>query len=395
MSDGLKINRAVKVGFVINFTHDKWLGGYNIILNLIKSLNFLKNKKIEPVLIVNTKFKKKFINQAGKIKFIKSDFFNNENLFNRILNKISIFFLGRSNKYENFFKKNGISILSHTLLPLGKNSSIKSFPWIPDFQYLHYPENFSFKNRIMKTINVIFCSIHSTNIILSSNDVKKDIKKISYKAFERSKINRFVFEVPEKKNILNIKNLRNKYKIPSKFFYLPNQYWVHKNHFLVLKALKKIIIKNKSIIIISTGYTDDHRSKGYFNEVLSFIKENNLQSNYRHLGVLPYADVMSLMFYCVAVLNPSKFEGWSSSVEQAKSMGKKIILSNIGVHKEQNPLRGIYFNANNFKELSSILIQTWKNYDEKKEKKFINNAYKLQKEMLIEYAKQYQKIILK
>ena len=76
-------------------------------------------------------------------------------------------------------------------------------------------------------------------------------------------------------------------------------------------------------------------------------------------------------------------------------MGKKIILSNIGVHKEQNPLRGIYFNANNFKELSSILIQTWKNYDEKKEKKFINNAYKLQKEMLIEYAKQYQKIILK
>ena len=31
----------------------------------------------------------------------------------------------------------------------------------------------------------------------------------------------------------------------------------------------------------------------------------------------------------------------------------------------------------------------------KKEKKFINNAYKLQKEMLIEYAKQYQKIILK
>jgi len=112
------------------------------------------------------------------------------------------------------------------------------------------------------------------------------------------------------------------------------------------------------------------------------------------LGLVPYEDVMSLMYHSVAILNPSKFEGWSSSVEQAKSMGKKIVLSNIIVHKEQNPKRGIYFNPNNFNKLCSIMIKTWKNYNVKKENKFINAAYKNLNKRLIKYAEEYQKIIL-
>jgi hypothetical protein len=246
----------------------------------------------------------------------------------------------------------------------------------------------------MKTLNTIICSYHSTNIILSSHDVKNDIKKISERAFKKSKINQFVFEVPAKRNILDINILKQKYNIPKKFFYLPNQYWIHKNHFLVLQSLKKTIVKDKSIVVISTGYADDHRSKGHFKKIERYIEKNNLSDNYRYLGVVPYNEVMSLLFHSVAVINPSKFEGWSSSVEQAKSMGKKIILSNIGVHKEQNPYRGIYFNKNNFNKLSSILIQVWKNYNKKKEKKFINNAYKLQKKRLLQYAIQFEKIIL-
>ena len=100
------------------------------------------------------------------------------------------------------------------------------------------------------------------------------------------------------------------------------------------------------------------------------------------------------MFNSVSLINPSKFEGWSSSVEQAKSMGKKIILSNINVHKEQNPRRGIYFEPNNFNKLSLIMIKVWKNFSAKEENKFINIAYKNLKKRLIKYAENYQKIIL-
>ena len=60
---------------------------------------------------------------------------------------------------------------------------------------------------------------------------------------------------------------------------------------------------------------------------------------YKILGVVPYNDLLSLMAYSIAVINPSKSEGWSSTVEQAKSYGKMILLSDLDVHLEQNPKR--------------------------------------------------------
>ncbi len=387
----------IKVGFVINFGHQNWLGGFNVITNLIKALYLLPDRKVEPILIINKKFKIKKINEVKNIKYIKSDLFFNQSLLNRLYNKFLIKFFGKSIIYDKFFISHKIDVLSHTLLPLGKNSFIKSLPWIPDFQYIHYPKLLSLKNRIMKNINVKLCAQHSTRIILSSFDVKKDIKNLSLKGFKKSDVNSFVFNIPSKKKILSITNLKKKYKIQSKYFYLPNQYWIHKNHFLVLRSLKQILKsqRNKSILVISTGYAGDHRNLNYFNEIEDYIKKNELSNNYRYLGVVPYKDVMSLMFHSIAIINPSKFEGWSSTVEQAKSMGKKIILSNINVHREQNPKRGIYFNPNNYNKLTSIMINIWKNYNKRVENKFNKIAYKNLKPRLIKYARNYQKIILK
>ena len=117
------------------------------------------------------------------------------------------------------------------------------------------------------------------------------------------------------------------------------------------------------MLVISTGHSEDHRNKSYFNKIMNFINDNNLQDNYKYLGVVPFNEVLSFIYHSIALIHPSKFEGRSSSVEQAKSMGKKIILSNIAIHKEQNPARGIYFNPDKFLELSSIMVKTWNKYN--------------------------------
>ena len=59
---------------------------------------------------------------------------------------------------------------------------------------------------------------------------------------------------------------------------------------------------------------------------------------------MPYIDLMSLMFYSIAVINPSFSEGWSNTVEQAKAMRKKTIISNITVHREQKIVILFYLN---------------------------------------------------
>ena len=85
-----------------------------------------------------------------------------------------------------------------------------------------------------------------------------------------------------------------------------------------------------------------------------------MRNNYKYLGTLPYLDVMSLIYHAKAIINPSLFEGWSSTVEQAKAYNKKIILSNINVHIEQKPENAIFFDPKNSKDLSKILMKVCK-----------------------------------
>ena len=101
------------------------------------------------------------------------------------------------------------------------------------------------------------------------------------------------------------------------------------------------------------------------------------------------------MYNSIGVINPSKFEGCSSSVEQSKSMGKKIILSNINIHKEQNPVYSYYFKPNNYKQLAKILVNISKNYNRKSDLSSINKAYRNLNHRLKDYALKYQNKVLK
>jgi hypothetical protein len=54
-------------------------------------------------------------------------------------------------------------------------------------------------------------------------------------------------------------------------------------------------------------------------------------------------------------VQPSKSEGWSTVVEDARGLGKRILLSDIDVHREQDPPRAGYFRPDDAKELAARL----------------------------------------
>jgi hypothetical protein len=58
----------------------------------------------------------------------------------------------------------------------------------------------------------------------------------------------------------------------------------------------------------------------------------------------------------LAIIQPSLFEGWSSVVEDAKSMNQNLIVSSLNVHKEQLGNQAYYFNPNNENELINQII---------------------------------------
>ncbi|NEQ25188.1 MAG: glycosyltransferase family 4 protein, partial [Microcoleus sp. SIO2G3] len=61
----------------------------------------------------------------------------------------------------------------------------------------------------------------------------------------------------------------------------------------------------------------------------------------------------------LAVLQPSFFEGWSTTVEEAKSLGKRMILSAFSVHREQNPPQSVFFNPHEPQSLADALVRAF------------------------------------
>lgn len=369
----------LKIAFVINFSKNSWAGGYLFFDNLISFLiKYKKNVKIS--VITDSKKNLKYLTSKSKVQILETNIVSHKINLKRIIDKVLIIIFGKSFFLEKFLINNKIDVLSHHTY-CGRKSIIRSYPWFPDFQHLRFPKNFSFKNRLFRNLNVYLSSKHSNKIILSSKDVKKDIKKISPEAFRKSYIINHTNKVVSQKKLLSITKLRKKYNISKNFFLLPNHYWVHKNHIIVLKALN--YLSDKNIQVVSTGMLSDHRNRNYIDKIRNYINFNNLNQNYKILDLVPFEDLCSLMKNSLAVINPSFSEGWGNSADQARILGKPCILSNIPVHLELNYKYAHYFNPNDYKELAKLLnflikkkIKISFKDNSFKEKEYINNYLK-------------------
>ena len=84
-----------------------------------------------------------------------------------------------------------------------------------------------------------------------------------------------------------------------------------------------------------------------------------MQDCFLFLGLIPRDDVQGLMEISVAVVNPSLFEGWSTTVEEAKALGVPLVLSRWKCTLSKRATRLPYFAATSIPEASSALIKVW------------------------------------
>ena len=92
---------------------------------------------------------------------------------------------------------------------------------------------------------------------------------------------------------------------------------------------------------------------------LEFIEDNELSGVIHILGLLPRLDQIQLMRAAAAIVQPSLFEGWSTVVEDVRALGKRVFLSDIPVHREQQPPGAIYFQPDAPNTLAKGIAEVW------------------------------------
>lgn len=382
----------IRVGFAIDSVNHSWLGGVNYFKNLLEAIVALPGGKIEPVILAGKHTSEDLLNCFPLVRKIHTGMLDAGAPYSRF-RKVWFRLTGHDYLFERWLVRNHIDVLSHSGC-LGESSGLPTISWIPDFQHLHLTEYFSHEEIMNRNNHFKRLCRYSSCIILSSYVAKKDLLKFFPECKARVEVLQFPSCMLKRTNIESLAALENRYCFSAPYFHLPNQFWKHKNHALVIEALKLLKKRGKNILILSTGNTNDLRQPHYFDELMDYARNSGVLDNFRVLGMVPYADLISVMYHAVGVINPSIFEGWSTTVEESKSTGKKVILTDIPVHREQNPDRGLFFDKNNASELAELMFRTLLNHDKEFDLKSSENALSKIPDRQEAFAKTYETIIL-
>lgn len=228
----------------------------------------------------------------------------------------------------------------------------RELQWIPDFQDVDLPSFFSRSERDARSSQILEAISRGACFYVSSSHASY----VGLKAYPQMKI---------LGSVRFARNPRATYKsrqphtfscdrcLTHGFIYWPSQWWRHKNHLQVIQSL----IEQPSSLplhIVMSGNQSDYRWPRYVDEVLAAVKRCN---EIHPLGQVKEPEREWLLKNCSFLFNPSLYEGWSTTVEEAIFYGKAVLASRIPSILEQTvgypSLR--LFNPNDYSEILELL----------------------------------------
>ena len=150
-----------------------------------------------------------------------------------------------------------------------------------------------------------------------------------------------------------------RYGVEDRFLLVVNQFWQHKNHDAVVEAcglLKQRHGDCPQVVMIGLPIDDRDPSGRYISNLMAKIAAYRLEGRVKMLGFVPSADRDDLFRTCTALVQPSRFEGWNTSIEDAKAIGLPVIASDLAVHREQlaDPIG--FFDCDDVERLADLML---------------------------------------
>jgi glycosyltransferase involved in cell wall biosynthesis len=351
------------------------------VVNVIKTLKLVEDA-IRPELIIwhNGKSPLKEITDIDypyiKFQNIKTTSFRLKKLLYLMLHKIKLHsILSYNGKYDYLFCASPEAFSSITK---------KQIYWKADFQENYYPQYFK-PNEIdyVKQYFAHVSNLPKALLLFSSNDAKNDFQKFYPGFTNQIYIYRFISHLSSTSN-LSFDEIKKRFTIDKPYFIVCNQFWPHKNHRVILEALK-LIKEQKADLpfqFVFTGKTTSTRGDEYFKQLVKTIEEFNLVQDIKITDFIEREVQTELMKNCIAFVQPSLFEGWSTVIEDAKALNKYVISSDLRVNIEQIAQNVSFFNPRDAKQLAGLIEEQSQNIQPLKASVYFNEIQRAKQSLI-------------
>jgi glycosyltransferase involved in cell wall biosynthesis len=322
-----------------------WMGtgGFNYLVNLAQVMSTHAADRLRLVLFVGTDAAPANVSPfaaLARVEVIRDATFDDAQRGRRLRQALVT---GCDRAAARAFRKHQIDVLFECAQFYGWRFPFPRIAWITDFQHRHLPELFSLSAYWKRDFGFRAQISSRRQVMLSSEDSRADCEAFFPQSSGRTSVVRFAMLPPDLSDFARDRAIASGYHLPERYFYLPNQFWKHKNHRTVIEALRIVRKQGDNTVVAASGRAEDYRHPQHYAELHALVHAYGLIHNFRFLGVVPRAHVFALMRASTALINPSLSEGWSTTVEEAKSLGVPMLLSDLRVHREQAGDAADYF----------------------------------------------------
>jgi glycosyltransferase involved in cell wall biosynthesis len=335
-----------------------WQGGIQYIVNIINALNTVSSeKRLEVHLFRHPHQKFIDLKQFDKIDL---SIHNIDEVLKpwTLWNRLKWFLQRKFQKriyprLENYLLANHFDYVYPATLS-DCNGRLNVGSWIADFQYHNYPDGHDSETNRQAEMTIRFIATKMRKVVFSSAHCEKEGLHLFPQSKGKTHVMPFSVFVNERYiNSAILEEVRNYYDIHEPYLMVSNLFAMIKNHKTLFKAISILRKEGLRIKLVCTGNFVNAFQIEYANEVLQMITSMGIRDQLFILGLIPREHQVALYRMSLALVQPSLHEGWSTCVEEAKALGKNLLISDIPVHREQWPDHLSFFNPNDATQLAS------------------------------------------
>ncbi len=332
-----------------------WQGGYNYVRNVVDAVRLHGGSAVQPVVVRYTDSTDEDVRgmSAAQAEFLDLGRSFREGRLLRIASLLTV--RGCDLLVAGAMQREGVDVVWEVADYFGARFPLPVLAWFPDLQHRCLPHYFGITQYWQRELGFRRQVATGRTILLSSQAAASDFQKFYPQAAGRTQVVRFAVPFGEIPNSDAIHDVKERYGLGPTYFFMPNQYWVHKNHLAAIRAVAQLKGEGESIQLVSCGNPGDPKAPGHYDLLRKEIESRQIAENFLLLGRIPTPDVHCLLAGCRALVNPSQFEGWSTTVEEAKTYGVPMVLSDLAVHHEQAPAETLFFAPDDHSALAGLL----------------------------------------
>lgn len=146
----------------------------------------------------------------------------------------------------------------------------------------------------------------------------------------------------------------DRYQLPAKFIFYPAQFWEHKNHKRLLRAVHSLKAELPDLKLVLAG-----SKKGAFESVLKLIQELGLVEDVPLLGYVPDEDMPELYRRARALVMPTFYGPTNIPPLEAFVAGCPVAISGTYAMPEQSGDAALYFEPTSVEQMAECIRRLW------------------------------------